>query len=521
MRRLATGLLAAVFAIVACSPQSGTPPSSAAPSASAVRPVRGGTLVLVTDAQPATYDLHQETNLAALDLLAPEYSLLYRVSPIDSSRLVPDLATGAVTFSADKLTATVKIRDGVKFHDGAALTAADVVATYQKIIATPPRGATYSMVDSVTAPDATTVVFKLKTVSASFATLLASPWNVIYSAAKLKQDPHFYETTVDGTGPFIFVSNAKGSEFVAKRNDAYFGKDSSGAALPYLDGFRALIVPDAAARVDAIKTKKAMLDPRGVTPAERDDIARAIGPDLALQEATTSCVEMLFPSTSTKPFDDVRVRQALTGGIDRNGGKSTLSAKANVKAVGGLVRPGNVYALADADLQKVRGFGTDAAAAQAAAKKLLSDAGQASLTLQLGTSSDDAAIGDYVIDQWKQIGVTATRAEQTHPPRAFDIALQRVCFDLDDPDLVLGRYRGAFGDTKLDGMIDAQSKETDVTKRASALGDAQKYILDEKAYAFPVLWADKIVPHLRTVRGWQAPLNDGSNEDLGAVWIAP
>jgi peptide/nickel transport system substrate-binding protein len=118
---------------------------------------------------------------------------------------------------------TIKLRTDVKFHDGSTMTSRDVVATYNKIIFPPtgvlsPRAGAYAAVDTITASDANTVVFKLKYPSASFLTNLASPWNFIYSAAKLKADIHYYEKNVDGTGPFTYVSNTKGQDWVGKKN---------------------------------------------------------------------------------------------------------------------------------------------------------------------------------------------------------------------------------------------------------------------------------------------------------------
>src|SRR5512142_607202 len=171
MRRSLRGVAALVLLAVlvaSCTQQPATPSGSPAASVTPVRAARGGTLTLVTSGQPATYDAHRETSPAVLDVLAPEYSLLYRVDPLDSARTVPDLASGDPQLSTDKLTVTVKLRSDVKFHDGAALTSADVVASYQKILAGSPRASWYAMVDSVSAPDASTVAFKLKTVDSGF-----------------------------------------------------------------------------------------------------------------------------------------------------------------------------------------------------------------------------------------------------------------------------------------------------------------------------------------------------------------
>ena len=526
IRGLAALVVLAVIAS-ACTQQNATPSGTPASSIAPVAPVHGGTLTIVTSQQPATYDAHLETSPAVLDLLAPEYSLLYRADPLDPAKLIPDLAADQPQLSSDKLTVTVKLRDGVKFHDGAAFTSSDVVATYQKILAGSPRASWYSAVDSVTAPDATTVAFKLKSVSAGFTALLASPWNLIYSAAKLKQDPRWYETNVDGTGPFVFVSNDKGAGWTAKRNASYFAKDASGAQLPYLDGFTALIRPDAAARADAIKAKKATIDFRGFSVAQRDDITRAIGADIALQEVTAGCVDLIVPDTKTAPFDNAGVRQALTLAIDRRGNNVTLAGKANLRDLGGLTRPHSAFGLGDTDLQNIKGFATDAAAAREQAKKLLTDAGAASLSFTLVTPEGDApyaAETDFLIDQWKQAGITVTRlalpAGAKVPAGVTSVALETRCYPLDEPDLVFAAFRGTYGDTKLDDAIAAQSKETDLNKRLGLITDLEKYVMDEKAYAFPVLWWYRSVPYLKTLRGWRIAPGDGNGLDLAQVWIA-
>src|SRR5262245_24755980 len=107
-----------------------------------------------------------------------------------------------------------RTRSGIKFHDGSPLTSEDVKANYDRII-NPPEGvvsirkAYYSDL-VVDAPDPTTVIFKLKNPMAGVLEALASPYNCIYSAAKLKQNPRYPETEVMGSGPFTFVEHVKG-----------------------------------------------------------------------------------------------------------------------------------------------------------------------------------------------------------------------------------------------------------------------------------------------------------------------
>jgi peptide/nickel transport system substrate-binding protein len=547
-KSIALGLVAALL-FAACAQQAAPTTSSSAPAASPAggeKAQTGGTLTFIVNAEPPSFDGHRETTFALLHPIAPHYSLLYKFDPSNLTKVVPDVAASDPTVSADKLTVTVKLRTDVKFHDGSTMTSADVVATYQKIIFPPtgvlsPRAGAYAAVETITATDPSTVTFKLKYPSASFLTNLASPWNFIYSAEKLKTDIHWYEKNVMGTGPFTYVSNTKGSDWVGKKNPTYFGKDKDGTQLPYLDGYKALIITDATAEVNAIRSKQAMIEFRGFTPQQRDDLSRALPNDLAIQEAPWICVNYVVPNTKVKPFDDVRVRQALTLAIDRYAGGEALSKTTIVKDVGGLMRPKGPFAMSDADLAKIRGFGKDPAAAKAEAKKLLADAGQSNLTfkfLNRNITTPYEPVAVFLIDQWKQIGVTATHdVKETSAYQAdlragnFQVALDFNCDFLDEPDLQLAKFQSAgklgkglnfafYDDTKLDGMLDAQSRETDPAKRLKLVGDIERYSMDEMAYQYPVLWWYRIVPYLSVVRGWKIGSNHYTNQDLTSVWLA-
>ncbi|HEU5287377.1 MAG TPA: ABC transporter substrate-binding protein, partial [Candidatus Limnocylindria bacterium] len=434
----------------------------------------------------------------------------------------------------------------VKFHDGSAMTSEDIVATYNKIIFPPqgvlsPRAGAYAVVEKIEAPDKNTVVFKLKYTSASFLTNLASPWNFIYSAAKLKADIHWYEKNVMGTGPFTYVSNTKGQDWVGKKFPDYFGKDKDGTKLPYLDGYKALIITDATAGVNAIRSKQAMIEFRGFTPQQRDDLSRALPNDLAIQEAPWICVNYVVPNTKVKPFDDPRVRQALSLAIDRWAGSDALSKTTIVKDVGGLMRPKGPFAQKDEDLAKLKGFSKDSKAAKEQAKKLLADAGVPNLSfkfLNRNITTPYEPVAVFLIDQWKQVGITATHdVKETSPYQAdlragnFQVALDFNCDFLDEPDLQLAKFWSAskagkglnfafYDDDTLDKMIDAQSRETDPAKRLKLVSDIEKYAMDEKAYQYPVLWWYRIIPHLNTVKGWRIGSNHYTNQDLTTVWLA-
>src|SRR5215469_7229560 len=150
---------------------------------------RGGTLTFVIPADaPASFDGHREGSFATLHAAAPFYSVLIRVNPENPSSttdFVCDLCTEMPQPTDGGKTYTFKIREGVKFHDGSPLTAADVAASWQHIIHPPegvlsPRQANFEMVDKIEAPDATTVVFRLKFATNAFLPSLADPFAFIY-----------------------------------------------------------------------------------------------------------------------------------------------------------------------------------------------------------------------------------------------------------------------------------------------------------------------------------------------------
>jgi peptide/nickel transport system substrate-binding protein len=239
---------------------------------------------------------------------------------------------------------TFKIRKGVQFHDGTPLTAKDVHATFQRIIFPPEnissaRKAQLSMVESVTAPDDETIVFKLERPSGAFIPALAAPFNFIYSKAKLDADQRWYEKNVMGSGPFIFDIREAGARITGKRNPKYHHEGQ-----PYIDGFEAIFAKTQTLRVQAIRGDQAAIEFRGFPPKSRDDLVAALGKDITVKEGDWNCVLLVTPNHEKKPFDDVRVRRAMTLAVDRWGGAPALSKIAIVKSVGGIVVPGHPLA---------------------------------------------------------------------------------------------------------------------------------------------------------------------------------
>src|SRR5580658_6602407 len=145
--------------------------SATSPSFADDTPKRGGILTYMIPADaPPSFDGHREGTYATVHMTAPFYSVLIRVNPENPSStadFVCDLCTEIPQPTDEGRTYAFHVRDGVKFPDGSQLTAADVAASWQEIV-NPPEGkisarqAFYAMIDKVEAPDAHTVVFRLK-----------------------------------------------------------------------------------------------------------------------------------------------------------------------------------------------------------------------------------------------------------------------------------------------------------------------------------------------------------------------
>ncbi|MGF1608314.1 MAG: ABC transporter substrate-binding protein [Kiloniellales bacterium] len=505
-------------------------------TAEAQTPKRGGELKFAVSAEPPNYDCHANTSFAFIHPVRPHYNTLLKFDPANYPAVVGDLAE-SWDVSDDGLTYSFKLKQNVKFHDGTDFTSEDVKATYERI-ANPPEGAVsirraaYSDIAAIETPDLQTVVFKLSERNASMLTNFASPWDCIYSAAKLKEDPKFPETNILGTGPFRFVEHAAGSHWVGERFADYHVE-----SLPYLDGYRAIFITNTAARVNALQAGEVLAEFRGHSPADRDKLAGALGDKIRIEESPWICSLVVTFNTEKEPFDDARVRRALSLAIDRWQGAEALSKIALVRHVGGVLRPGYELAASEEDLATYPGFGKDITAAREEAKKLLAEAGAQDLKfkfLNRNIPMPYTPVGVFLIDQWRQIGVDVeheqveTRAYTSNLRGGdYEVGLDFNCDAVDDPNLQLAKYISAdrspinfarFTDRKLDELYDAQKGELDNEKRATILRQFEEHALTE-AYTFPTIWWHRTIVTWKELQNWHMSPSHYLNQDLEAVWL--
>jgi peptide/nickel transport system substrate-binding protein len=499
-------------------------------------PRRGGILTYAVVADAPTYDCHAANSFSTIHYLAPHYSTLLRIDPAHYPAVVGDLAESWAVGDNGQ-TYTFRLRSGVRFHDGSPLTAVDVKASFDRIRNPPPgavsvRRAQFADVTAVEAPDERTVIFRTKQPNASLLTLLASPWNCIYSAALLQKNPDYPTKLVMGSGPFRFVEHIAGSKWVGRRFDGYF-RDG----LPYLDGFEAYVV-SSTALAGALQGGQVMAEFRGISPAERDTLQRAMGDRIKFQETVRLTNFQLAFNTTRKPFDDVRVRRALTLAIDRWAAAPQLRRTTIAGVTGGLLRPGYALARNTPELEALPGFARDGAAAKAEARRLLKETGAENLKFVLtneAVPNPFATIGIYAIDQWRQIGVTveqdtleASRWNAARLGGNFDVVVDFVAEFVDEPSVQFTHYLShdlapdnvsRVIDRTLDDLYEQQLRTTGPAERATLVHAFEGRVLRE-AYVAPISWGYRITPLAAKVMGYITTPSHFLNQDLAEVWLA-
>lgn len=515
-------------------------------SVAAETPKKGGILKFVVGSQIPSYDAHMESTFGMIHPIRPFYSLLIRVNPDNPSSptdFVCDLCEGDVPAATDNgLKYTFKIRKDVKFHDGTPLTAHDIKATFDKIVF-PPEGvpstrkAFFSSLESTTVPDDYTLVFNMKYASGAFLPAVAAPYNFVYSKKDLDEHGYaWHQKNVNGTGAFIFVEHKPGAYVEGRRNPNYHH-----AGKPYLDGFRAISAPKMAVRLQAIRGDQAAIEFRGFPPKARDDLVNALGDKIVVQESDWNCALQFLPNHRRKPFDDVRVRRALTLAVDRYAGSKYLSQIAIVKTVGGVAFPNHPLAATKEELEQIAGYWPDIEKSRAEAKRLLKEAGQENLEFVLlnrGVDQPYRVVGTWLIDQWKKIGLKVTQNVLPSPAfydavrkkHDFDVTVYFNCQSIVNPladvsayisDDIAGNNYAGYQDRTMDKYFDQMNRSNDPAEQRRIMRLYEKRALDEEALQFVTLWWYKINPHRSYVKGWKIAPSHYLNQHLDNVWLDP
>ena len=437
-------------------------------------------------------------------------------------------------------TYTFKLRPNVLFHDGSKLTSADVKASYERIIHPPPgvvsaRQVDYAAIASIDTPDPRTVVFHLQWPEAAMLANFASPWNCIYSAAKLAEDPQFPKTHMLGTGPFVFVEHAKGQNWRGARWDKYFQPGK-----PYLDGYQADFMTGAAV-MRPTRAAGSWPSSAASRPPQRDELVEALGDRIADQrEPVAIDAAGRLQHQAGRRSMIARVRRALSLAIDRWGAAEKLQSTTFFKYVGGLDAAGVKHGDAGSRAgRRIPGFCRDIATSRAEAKRLLAEAGVHDLKLTChGARHPDAALrrrrsarrelaaksgSTTTPGPAQHLGVAEGRRQRRVRRRARFLRrfLRRSDNTADEIRLarfVAGQLSPGRTDRFLDALYIGQAMTSDPRQRAKIVRDFERHALTE-AYTVPLLWWNRIVATSAQLKGWSITPSHFIGQDLTDVWL--
>jgi peptide/nickel transport system substrate-binding protein len=286
-------------------------------------PQDGGRINVVVQPEPPGLMLGIVQNGPASLVAGEIYESLVKYD--DKLKPMPSLAK-SWEISTDGLTYTFHLQDNVKFHDGVPMTADDVLFSVNEFLpkTLAKHRNTMTRVESVTAPDAKTIVFKLKAPfepfirSMDFGAMPIIPKH-LYAGTDYTTNPNNDKPI--GTGPFKFAEWKKGSYIKLVKNQDYYIK-----GLPHLDEIYYQVIPDAAARAVAYETGAIDVLPGG--SVENFDVPRVSGlPNTCMTQKGWefySPLSWMWINNRSKPMDNPKFRQAIMFAMDREFAKDVL-----------------------------------------------------------------------------------------------------------------------------------------------------------------------------------------------------
>ena len=222
------------------------------------------------------------------------------MKPTSTGDLIPAVAED-YTVSDDRMTYTFTLREGVKFHNGETVTAEDVKYSIDRCADTSegdPLVEAFSVIQAVEILDERTVAITISEPSNEFISYMTT--------AILPADYDQQDTAPVGTGPFKFVSRTAQDSIVLEKFDEYWGTPA------YLDKVTYKIIENADSIMMSLQSGAIDM----FAHLTSTQVAQ-LGDDFYVEEGTMNLVQALYLNNAEKPFDDVRVRQALCYAVDK------------------------------------------------------------------------------------------------------------------------------------------------------------------------------------------------------------
>jgi peptide/nickel transport system substrate-binding protein len=477
--------------------------------ATAQAPKPGGTLnVMLREDLPQGFAVHETSTYSTSFPSLPCFNNLVffdQAKPTESlDTIVGDLAE-KWSWQDNYKNLVFFLRKDVKWHDGKPFTSKDVKFTFDVLREAPdapaklrinPRKDWYANVEAVEAPDARTVVFRLKRPQPSLLMMLASGYTPIYAA---HVPPAQYRTTCVGTGPFKLKEWRKGEFVEYVKNPDYFVKGR-----PYLDGLRYVVIVERGTRTAALQAGQ--LDtamPGETSKGTMEQLKKAV-PQMVFHEVAQSVTDNIIMNTKKPPFDNPKVRLAVSYAVDRRGLIQASHQGGAVLGAAMLPKPYGVWGMPEKDLLALPGYGKSDEM-KPRAKKLLAEAGitpEKPLRVEMATRAIAIYVdmASFVINELKQVGVEATLKQvetaQWHPMATrgdYQLGANLTGLGTEDPDANFyenyacgsPRNYSQYCSEDVMKLFERQSQELDPKKRVEQVVAIQKRL--EQDAARPIL----------------------------------
>jgi peptide/nickel transport system substrate-binding protein len=429
---------------------------------------------------------------------------------------------------ADPTTYVFHLRQGVKFHDGSPLTAADVVWSLE-YLRDPAnkfrRAVELDTTDKIEMPDQYTVRMTSKGPAPSF---LSSFTNYTFILSKTAFDRGVnLEKEAIGTGPFKAASWDPRSGASLVKNTAYWSPGR-----PYLDKVQLFYNFDASSAIAAFAAGKT--DVVKVSDKVQFDAVTASSPGARGESFPQNISDHVILKSDAPPFNDARVRKAMHLALDRQEMVSTLTfgfGNPNPPAMNGARKGG--WAISQEELANLPGYRQPKDQDVAEAKRLLAEAGyggglKATLTYNTGFTRYPGE-AEMVTAQLSKVGVQlsldpkeAAVARQIELEGSYQMNFAQFDYD-PEPDWSywLSKQRSGNTDADLAKMIEEQNRELDEGKRKQQWVGLQRLLLD-RLYVIPLVTQVGFIAYQPYVHGWgDNRAGQAVNQAWDSTWVEP
>ena len=465
-------------------------------------PKRGGKLTYALEADTNGGFCLPEAQLAISGMMVVRAVYDTLTVPNAKGDYVPYLAQ-EITPNDDYTEWTIKVREGIKFHDGSPLTAEVVKNNIDAYRGTYPGRAPLLFLFVLKNIKSTEVIDEL-----SMKVTTTKPWvafpSYLYSSSRfgmMAQAQLDNKTSCGtqpiGTGPFKFVSWTPNQKFVTEANPDYWQIAPDGKPYPYADSLEFRPITDGQVRNQALEAGdiNVMHTSNGADIGNKLLKLRDAGKANMFVSEGSGEVAFIQMNQTKAPFDDIRIRQALAMGADR-ADINRLIGDGLPTIASGPFAPDSVAYLKDAGFPKF-----DAAKAKALVKAYVADGGKAEFTLTAGTDATTKRLAEIIQQKAQAAGMTVKIVQRDQAAIINDAIGKKYQAMLfrnypgGDPDAnyvwwysgttTAGKFApnivnfAGIKDPKVDSLLDEGRSESDPAKRKEIYQDLNRQMASQ------------------------------------------